>query len=303
MAEAIGAENLYKLKKNELVSFIVNDFIGSGKLESLFLIMPENDFNLFNDMLDVDYREADESVFEKILMIGAHIFVVFAWFNAYYCLIPKEIKEAYRTFANEEFFVKRKDLQELSKYARAAVNLYGIIKTKDFTRIFNHYTGFRKGAAKIEKILEQAGLSGEQYAVFNGYLINGSLFDTKQTIDFVEYLSGLKGKKPYYIPPKEEFLRYEKINYYEETEEVSAFKEALKKGGFKDSDEREEVFLEIYWSMKNGLGQPLDYIKILNEYGFTVKSKKILQQIVSSAAHMNNNMRMWINNGHTPNEI
>lgn len=136
----------------------------------------------------------------------------------------------------------------------------------------------------------------------NGYLIHGSLYDSAEVSGFVEHLEDLKKNKPYYIPSDKEFLKYENPDYYEETAEVKTFKEHLKKNGFKDAEELEEVFLEIMWSIKNGLGKPLDFIRVLNETGFEFKSQSMAKKAVESAMAMYNNTRMWTNNGHTPNE-
>lgn len=303
LAGMLEIKNYSKLKKDEMIAVIINEIVRTEKLENVFSILPDKDFKLFNDILDKDYFITDENIFQNIFILSAHIFMVFDFEEEYYCVIPREIKEAYKTFANESFLEKRKAIQNLSKYARAAVNLYGIIKTEDFTDIFNSYNNSKKDCENTEKGLDMLSLNGEQYGILNGYLIHGSLYDSTEVSDFVKHLEDLKKNKPYYIPSDEEFIRYENPDYYEETAEVKKFKEHLKKNGFKDAEELEEVILEIMWSMKNGLDKPLDFIRILTETGFEFKSQSMAKKAIESAMEMYSNTRIWINNGYTPNEM
>ena len=309
LAEMTGLKNYSKMKKDELISEIVNEFVKSEKLENIFSVLPEKDFVLFNDMITKDFFIIDESIFQNIFVLSAHIFIVFEFENEYYCVIPKEIKEAYKSFNAESFLEKRQKVQKLSAYAKSAVNLYGIIKIEDFADIYNRYNNSNKDCENCEdfkdteKILDIISLSGEVYGILDGYLIHGSLYDSPEVGNVVKHLASMKKNKPYYIPSKEDFLQYENPDYYEETPKTKEFKEHLRKNGLKDEEALTEVFLEIVWSIKNGLGNPLDFIRILNETGFEFKSQNMAKKAMEFAMDMYGNTRMWSNNGHTPNEM
>ena len=303
IAKTMDIKNCSKLKKAELVSAISEKFFETDNMTNLFLILSENSFRLFNAALGKEELATDESIFDNVFAVSMHLIMFFYYRGEYYCVAPKEIQEIYRSLADENFFSKRSEIQNLDRYARAAANLYGTITLDDFADIFNNCNNQKKERENIAKLLEALGASNGQYGIWNGYLANGILYYSEDTAASIQQLEKLKEGKPHYIPPIEEFLRYESSAYYEKTAEVAAFKKYLKKNGLKDEDTLEEILFIINCSIKNGSNNPSNFIKILTERGFEFDSQASLKKCVELATEMHNATRMWQNNGHTPNEI
>ncbi|MCL2815927.1 MAG: Rho termination factor N-terminal domain-containing protein [Oscillospiraceae bacterium] len=293
-----------KMKKNELIDAIIENHINGDKLKSVFSILTEDEFQLLNENLENDFFVAGETILKSVIPISARIFVVFESEGEYRCVIPKEIKELYKTFAEKEDFSEmRGKAQKLRNYIKAAVNLYGVIKIADFTEIYNKYNNTVVEFEIMNETLTALGASDENYGFLDDYLVHGSFFGSEKIKNIVNRLSELQENKPRYIPPNEEFLRYADDDYYEETPEVAAFKDYLKKNGRKNQDDLNDVVIKMNRSIKKSLNKPLDFARILNETGFQHKPQADAKKSLEAAMAMYGNTRTWINNGHSPNEI
>jgi hypothetical protein len=86
-----------RMKKPELIDAIIENHINSNEVKSVFLLLNDYEFKLFNDNLDNDSFVVDENIFGSMIPIAARVFVIFESGEEYHCVIPKEIKELYKT--------------------------------------------------------------------------------------------------------------------------------------------------------------------------------------------------------------
>lgn len=93
----------------------------------------------------------------------------------------------------------------MDSYARAAVNLYGIISRDAFVEIFNGQNAEKTTADGLYVLLLPLVLKNGWYGFYKEYLVHYSFFN-----DFgpVPYLLEQQGNKPRYIPEKDEFLKH-----------------------------------------------------------------------------------------------
>jgi len=297
-------EGYAKLKKSELISLIIENHISSDEIKSMFLIMTDDEFQLFNDNLDTDSFVVDETIFQSILLISARLFVIFKSGSTYHCVIPKEIKAFYKTFAKERNLSEaRGKMRNVRDHIKSAVNLYGVIEIADFAALYNNYNNTSIDSEMAESLIAGMGLSAENYGLMDSYLVHGSFFDSEEVESMVKHISDLQKNKPRYIPTHDEYLRYTDDDYYEETTETVAFRDNLIKNGFKNQGELSEAFTEMNWLTKIGVDEPLAFFQILHERGFHFKSQEAAKKSMDVAMAMYNSTRMWINNGFAPNEM
>lgn len=293
-----------RMKKSELIDVIVENHINSDEVKSVFLFLNETEFKLLNDNLDNDFFVADETIFESIIPISARLFVIFESGGEYLCVIPKEMKELYKALADKENFTEiRSKTEKVKSYARAAVNLYGVIEIADFAELYNEYNNTDLDFEMMDAVLTSLGLGGENYGLLENHLVNITLFHSEEVYDIVKYISEFQKNKPRHTPPNEEFLKYADDDYYEKTAEVTAFKEYLSKNGFEDENELNNIFAAIIWSIKNGLNRPLEFMSLLDEMGFHHKSQAAAEKFAEAAMAMHNSIKMWTNNGYSTNEM
>lgn len=301
-AKEAGVKNYSKMKKNDLVLSVMEYTLSEGFLKRIFGVMPESDLNLIKSEIDKDGFYVTDSFFENPFLIEARVYNIFLVADGYYCVIPTEIKEAYKNFADEEFFESRRKIQEFGRCADAAVNLYGIIKIEDFVKIYNRYTGLKSDADNSYKLLDALGMFGSQFGIYDDLLLHGIMFDTDDIDALITCFNDLKKDKPAYIPStKEEFLKNECPDCFEASE-TAPLREALTKNGFDDPDKIDELIADIILNMKCEIEKPTDCAIIFDAYEVRFKSQKAKKAAVVLAEKLRTNVRMWKHNGHTPNE-
>lgn len=187
--------------------------------------------------------------------------------------------------------------KQLDLYAKAAVNLYGVISREEFVSIFNEQNTEKTNSKEIYILLLPLVLKEGRYCFYKQYIVHSRFFDD---FDQVEYLFEEQAGKPRYIPEKEEFLKYAD-EYYEDNnhwQNVCSFMWNIF-GYSKDvSDAYEEI--KDYLIHSNGISE---LGKILNKYNLEFVSEQQVQEFFNLVMHAKNNTRIWENNGYTPLEL
>lgn len=113
----------------------------------------------------------------------------------------------------------------------------------------------------------------------------------------------LQQGKPYYIPDKEELLRYADVGYFDETPELAALR-AFLIDTLALSDDQAMTFLEdLVFSarcLEDGLQESLNQ---LASWGVTFRSDAEFQRFTALYQDFNNAARLPCNRGYTPNEL
>ncbi|MDR0587129.1 MAG: SEC-C domain-containing protein [Treponema sp.] len=185
----------------------------------------------------------------------------------------------------------------LDLYAKAAVNLYGIITLSELAEIFNAQNDERTTAGEIYTILLPNALKNGWYGFYKDYIVHYAVL---RNFDWVRFLEQAQAGKPRYIPEKEKFLRYQWEEYNDGGHWLKVLKFMQDVFGYRKG------IVNAFDEIRNYLTHNDDFNKmysILEEYGFVFhdseESKKIFTLIVSAK----NNTRIWENKGHTPEEL
>jgi hypothetical protein len=185
----------------------------------------------------------------------------------------------------------------LDLYAKAAVNLYGIIKRSELAEIFNAQNDERTTAGELYTILLPNVLKNRWYGFYGDYIVHYAVL---RDFDWVPFLEQAQADKPRYIPKKEKLLEYQ----WEEYDEGGHWLEVLQ--CMQDVFGYRKGLMDGFDEIRNYLTHNYDFNKmyaLLEEHGLvfpdTEQSKKFLTLIVSAK----NNTRIWENKGHTPEEI
>ena len=185
----------------------------------------------------------------------------------------------------------------IDSYARAAVNLYGIISRDDFVSIFNKQNADWTSKEEIYILLLPLVLKDGWYCFYKEYIVHYWFFND---FDQADYLLKYQADKPRYIPEKSEFLKY--------TDE-----------GFEDNDHWWNVrrfMYDVFGYRKNtseGYEEVRSYITygdgirelgpILDSHNLVFDGEKQLQEFINLIMLAKNNTRIWGNNGYTPSEL
>ena len=133
----------------------------------------------------------------------------------------------------------------------------------------------------------------------NEYFVIDTIMEFR---NFNEQLEQSKGK-PYYIPEKEELLKYKDGTYFEVNKEYHALKSYLSENFFDGDDYKAEIITENIQGICQ-FGFSINSIMAsLSDRNIEFKSEEQVNEVLQLIMDLANNTRIWENNGHTPQEI
>ena len=190
----------------------------------------------------------------------------------------------------------------LDLYAKAAVNLYGIIHKTDFVEIFNSQNTIKTNADEVFNLLLPLVLKDKWYCFYRGYIVHSYAIGD---FNYADNWLKAQGDKPRFLPDKDEFLKYENDLYECETQEMHW--DALREFIFKEwPNTRNSLF---YNQLKNtyALG-PADASisktgELLAKYRLAFSSENNMHEFFNLLTKAINHTRIWSNRGYSPSEL
>lgn len=181
-------------------------------------------------------------------------------------------------------------------YIRATTNLYGIIPLEKVVEIYNQQN---EEAISIEELKQFENIPREYFEYFEGCFVHEAVFVGDSTID---YLRAKQGDKPYYIPSKEELLKFADEFYVEKTKEYEQLRTYIQRNIVSDLEEADELTedIQLACAMDFSIGSVMDEF---NRRSISFESELQVEELISLIVELANNTRIWENRGHTPNEI
>ena len=179
------------------------------------------------------------------------------------------------------------------------MNLYGIVSLDRVVDTYNMQNKDNIGVAELVGIVNDNSeyLRENLVMVQNDELIAMEI----KMLDDYDKEKGYKGNKPYYIPEREELLRYSDYTYFERTKSYDNLVEFLE-DLFKDRYKAEELANDIRIFLKSVDGiVNLGYF--FEENDLMVKDSKDAEKLMELIKGLADNTRLWSNNGYTPREM
>jgi hypothetical protein len=187
--------------------------------------------------------------------------------------------------------------QSLDSYAKAAVNLYGIISREDFVDIFNKQNIDQTTYEEIYILLLPLVLKEGWYGFYKEYIVHYWSFEDFEQADF---LLEHQEDKPRYIPEKIEFIKY--INEYYEDNDCWWNVQTFIWDVFGYSRDTIEAYKKVRKHMTFG-DNLRELGSILDRYNLIFPDEKQMQEFINLIMLAKNNMRLWENKGYTPSEL
>src|SRR6056297_1326963 len=127
----------------------------------------------------------------------------------------KQAKKVFEKYNNKSDIIRcpygRASVRKLlDSYAKAAVNLYGMINKKDLVDIFNNQNEEQTTVEEMYILLLPLVLKEKWYSFYKDYIVHEWFFDDFEQAD---NLLTHHADKPRYVPNKEEFLKYKNEDY------------------------------------------------------------------------------------------
>ena len=214
-----------------------------------------------------------------------------------------ETLEAYPVLFASTSEDMRRQYQYVHSYLLAMTNLYGVYPLKQFSNVFMMQNpGFGMPEGDLLTMLYALCSREQEYETDGRQVIStiysSGLVDPDELDDLRRKVQG----KPFYVPPKEELLKYQDDFYYPPTAELEALHSFLLKEMCPDEVMAEELAddIKILCMEEAILGE------IMREFERRSLVFKNDRQIADLAEHItavSNSSRMISNRGYTPLEL
>ena len=192
---------------------------------------------------------------------------------------------------------KRADL--LNKYALAATNLYGIIPQNEFVSIFNSHNEEKTSVDEVFKTLLRYVYDWVGYCFYEEYIVHYSFEDDdfKSVADLARASLG----KLRFIPTKDEFVKFSDKMYTDNPIHLVKVRKFLE-NTFGENDN----VLNLYLDIAAGCSNDDTFDEIMNlfeEHSLQFENMEQVKTFMYLITGAQNNSRLWVNKGYTPNEL
>ncbi|ANY66311.1 hypothetical protein BBD42_07385 [Paenibacillus sp. BIHB 4019] len=289
-----------KLKKQELVDALYDRITDVTHVRAAFLTAEMQEWELMSRLFKAPYIQ-DNTVFADAYLFLMDKGLVFSFLeqDKLYFVMPEEVKASYQKLDLNLFGQERTVTQLVLRYSEAASNLYGIISVQKLIEIINDQNEGSLTEEKFNHVCLSVSDKVLTWNVQHGMLFNDEL-DEESLHEYEKFLESVKDK-PYYIPPKEELLRYAEIDYFEMTPQLEALKNYIMQQLGKVEQMAEAIIDDI--QLACSMEEPISVIMEEFERRKIRLNKKQLNEIVPLIIQVNNTTRMWSNRGYTPAEL
>lgn len=195
----------------------------------------------------------------------------------------------------------------LSRYATAAICLYGVISVEEFVEVFNHYEEVHTTAKEALTVLKQIAKTDDVEYSISGNIISGPDFQPEFD-DYVENVRSIRDNqtgKQKYLPDKDEFLKYVDVYYFAPKKPYDDLKEYILNHKLTTRGEGIEGvdgdLIDLRKMIQLGVkpGAEISYFTD-NDYRFTGIDQA--NEFIKLVTEVHNNTRLYENNGFTPHE-
>ena len=224
--------------------------------------------------------------------------------------------------------LSKEDVKMLNTYFAAFANLYGKVSLRSAFEIINEQNDNRFSEDVLLKFAKSKNREKRFFFVegpkdFYDDVVSSDPLDDEiiheavLVVDEEDYyiLDEAQKDKPLCVLPKEELLKYAEDFYYEETPEVKALEEYLKKNATivqppvstgcvnTARDLVEEYVLDVHLDIELDSTNIDALLRLVEPPEDEKEEVEFLRKLLPLAMEVHNNTRMWVNRGYTPKEL
>ncbi|MFC7686205.1 plasmid pRiA4b ORF-3 family protein [Ureibacillus sp. GCM10028918] len=195
------------------------------------------------------------------------------------------------------------DKELVIRYIAACVNLYGYIEHEDLLRIYNQQNERAISGTELRTVLINLGypnpLHNHKIVLYQDAFVHQTIELLDDPAHFMQSIQG----KPFYVPEKEELLRYEDYSYFEKTEHQDKLMNMMARDFFSES--KLVVKVELHQLVKQLQIVDLNFNELVRKFlgRFVMDDMKQANEYIQAITRISNTTRIWENRGHTPSEI
>ena len=292
--------NCSRKKKAEIVPLLAEKMLDVDTLKGILTILGSTEWDFFKKAASVKHLIDEKTSARDIISLYVlGIMSVYYFYSHFYFIVPAEIRQVFSQLEEEGFPADKEFSDLLNEYALAAVNLYGVITQDDFVELFNSQNDRKTDIDEMFETLTRFVYMDDNYVFWDNYIVSHE-FEEGDYKD-VELYAKIASAKPRYLPEREKLLKHSDSGYIEKTPQFYKLRAYLSKSIINDEVLADEIVEDFYFFAARE-ARPHEYIELLEEHDISLSADKT-KALMSLVFDLANNVRSWLNNGHTPSEL
>ena len=214
--------------------------------------------------------------------------------------VPVDVKIAYEKINTPEFRKYARKMSWLSQCLNFGEAFYGVFDKDVLRKIYNVRKGYHISEEQLEKMCNEFPVDMTEC-----HMEEGQRFIVAEYLaydDRYKNLLDIQAGKDFYIPNAQEVLDYARNLYLSQEPAYQNFREFLQHEIGMTYDEADAEALEIWDKIQFDIDFTEIVQYIIDVYEDLLDDTKI-EEIIQLLQELNNNTRMQIHRGHTPNEM
>ena len=214
--------------------------------------------------------------------------------------VPVDVKIAYEKINTPEFRKYARKMSWLSQCLNFGEVFYGVFDKDVLRKIYNVRKGYHISEEQLEKMCSEFPVDMTEC-----HMEEGQRFIVAEYLaydDRYKNLLDIQAGKDFYIPNAQEVLDYSRNLYLSQEPAYQNFREFLQHEIGMTYDEADAEALEIWDKIQFDIDFTEIVQYIIDVYEDLLDDTKI-EEIIQLLQELNNNTRMQIHRGHTPNEM
>ena len=214
--------------------------------------------------------------------------------------VPVDVKIAYEKINTPEFRKYARKMSWLSQCLNFGEVFYGVFDKDVLRKIYNVRKGYHISEEQLEKMCSEFPVDMTEC-----HMEEGQRFIVAEYLaydDRYKNLLDIQAGKDFYIPNAQEVLDYSRNLYLSQEPAYQNFREFLQHEIGMTYDEADAEALEIWDKIQFDIDFTEIVQYIIDVYEDLLDGTKI-EKIIQLLQEVNNNTRMRIHRGHTPNEM
>ena len=214
--------------------------------------------------------------------------------------VPVDVKIAYEKINTPEFRKYARKMSWLSQCLNFGEAFYGVFDKDVLRKIYNVRKGYHISEEQLEKMCNEFPDDMTECHMEEGqrFIVAEYLAYSDRYKDLLDIQAG----KDFYIPNAQEVLDYARNLYLSQEPAYQNFREFLQHEIGMTYDEADAEALEIWDKIQFDIDFTEIVQYIIDVYEDLLDDTKI-EEIIQLLQELNNNTRMQIHRGHTPNEM
>ncbi len=279
-----------KLKKNELVTLVVNTVTDKEALINLFLTTSKEDFKALLNLAKVGkvhIKALDLHFTLRLINLGLVYLIEEA--KGYYVVMPTEVSVALKTASFHQFNRQRDEVLNVLTIIKAATNLYGVLTIDECASLVRKYYRFVT-PEQFGLILKLADRTLVEFGIDKNLIFAMNLLEGHE-----QYYNMTKDQAFYY-PKANEFVKYADENYYEYDANIRSLMVYLKNSFPNQTTILNDLVSDLVQYLYTD-GNFSDIMRIFSMYGITFKDNQHVQGVAGRLQLFYSQMRLRKNRG------